>query len=202
MYRCLSDRSPGRSLPAQKERERMAHTTIINGSVFVHNGDFSGDVRIVNPSWGKVADHDEHGKPIYEATIPFEDIKGLVAAYVRDQRWGWVYTPSSTEGTEMSVSTHYSRLVRMRSHWAKTPSNHAPYRHLLHDPNNDEEMSGRELLAMAMDQLGIEDGEVFEITVTRLLRHRRDLDTETHHELVEPHIYKRIPGDSPSRAPR
>jgi hypothetical protein len=50
------------------------HTTKGKKAVFNHNGDFSGDVRI----------YDTETKQ--EMWIPFDDLKALVAAYVRTEK--------------------------------------------------------------------------------------------------------------------
>lgn len=46
----------------------MTHTTRIGETAFTHNGDYSGDVTIVGRNGGW--------------TVPFEDLKGLVAQYI------------------------------------------------------------------------------------------------------------------------
>jgi len=57
----------------------MSHTTRINDSVFIHNGDYSGDVRIHHPQ-----DQDSPPTPLVEATIPMEDLLGFVGQYFKD----------------------------------------------------------------------------------------------------------------------
>lgn len=54
------------------------HTTEGNKARFFHNGDFSGNVQIVVKATGE------------EIEIPFEDIKTLVAEYVRRDRIRWL----------------------------------------------------------------------------------------------------------------
>jgi hypothetical protein len=49
------------------------HTTEIQGHVIHHNGDYSGDVTIIDPAKD-------------EMTLPFEVLKELVANYVRDEQ--------------------------------------------------------------------------------------------------------------------
>lgn len=49
------------------------NTTIINRTMFSHNGGNDGDVRIIKEGGGEV-------------TIPFNDIKGFVAEYVRKSK--------------------------------------------------------------------------------------------------------------------
>ena len=48
------------------------HTTEVNDTLFVHNGDFSGDVE-VRTFEGRLS-------------VPFADLKALVACYVRQVR--------------------------------------------------------------------------------------------------------------------
>jgi len=59
------------------------HTTAINGRMFVHHGDFSGEIE-----FNAVVDDDEHrelsGKTIC-VKVPFADLKGIVAEAVRRQ---------------------------------------------------------------------------------------------------------------------
>jgi hypothetical protein len=50
------------------------HTTKINDTAFIHNGDFSGDIKI---RCSRGAD---------EITLPFADIKAIVARYVIGER--------------------------------------------------------------------------------------------------------------------
>jgi hypothetical protein len=50
------------------------HTTKIGNYTFIHNGDYSGNTRIVN------------GLTHEEMEVPFDALKGLVAEYVRDER--------------------------------------------------------------------------------------------------------------------
>lgn len=50
----------------------MSHTTKIGATVFIHNGDFSGDIEIVRPD-GKL-------------TVPFEDVASIVAEFVKQRR--------------------------------------------------------------------------------------------------------------------
>ena len=65
------------------------------GTVFQHNGDFSGDVTIVAESrdveqTGRAPD----GKPFTYVTIPFEAIEALVAEKVRVKLIGELETAS------------------------------------------------------------------------------------------------------------
>lgn len=48
------------------------HTTVYKDTRFHHNGDFSGDIRIVRDG--------------REMEVPFKDILALVARFVRDER--------------------------------------------------------------------------------------------------------------------
>jgi hypothetical protein len=66
----------------------MITTKFDNGRVFIHNGDYSGDL-IINADPDEVAkvDYDSITRlPGWHVTIPFEDIKAIVAEYVRRQR--------------------------------------------------------------------------------------------------------------------
>ena len=58
----------------------MAHTTEIQGYTFTHNGDFSGDVDIVDTSRGPASWNNE---PI---TIPFSVLADFVAQYIVGER--------------------------------------------------------------------------------------------------------------------
>lgn len=51
----------------------MSHTTKINNAVFIHNGDFSGDVTITLD-----------GR--HELVIAFDTLRGFVAEYARTER--------------------------------------------------------------------------------------------------------------------
>lgn len=50
----------------------MAHTTKIHKTVFIHDGDFEGNVFITHGT-GKVE-------------LPMEDLKEFIAEYIRDKR--------------------------------------------------------------------------------------------------------------------
>jgi len=56
----------------------MSHTTRINETIFIHNGDYSGDVLVSNPR------DQERFTPLVEATIPMEDLLGFVGEYFKD----------------------------------------------------------------------------------------------------------------------
>jgi hypothetical protein len=55
--------------------ENRMYTTKVNKTIFHHNGDFSGDIHIYfeNNSGAEIL-------------IPFDDIKGLVAEYIRREK--------------------------------------------------------------------------------------------------------------------
>lgn len=53
----------------------MSHTTCGKEHLFIHNGDFSGDVIIARSKDG-----------VELAEVPFADLKMLVASWVRDKR--------------------------------------------------------------------------------------------------------------------
>lgn len=50
----------------------MSHTSTIGKTTFIHNGDFEGEVEVRNGDQSMV--------------LPFADIKGIVAEFVRNQR--------------------------------------------------------------------------------------------------------------------
>lgn len=50
----------------------MSHSTKINGTLFIHDGDYGEDIEICTSS-----------APVL---VPFEDLKGFVANYVRDRK--------------------------------------------------------------------------------------------------------------------
>jgi hypothetical protein len=55
----------------------MSHTTQCKGgTVFIHNGDFSGDVEIV-----EAGDPNDMGRK--RVAVPFSDIKAFVASWAR-----------------------------------------------------------------------------------------------------------------------
>ncbi len=63
------------------------HTTVIDDHRFHHNGDYSGDVRIIVPA-DKV-DHIDWPTPAdgtFQITIPFEVLAEFVGEAVRDAR--------------------------------------------------------------------------------------------------------------------
>ena len=60
------------------------HTTV-ESTRFYHNGDFSGNVDIIDLKTDR------------EVTIPFDDLKELVAAYVRTKAIGTIEDMSADE---------------------------------------------------------------------------------------------------------
>jgi hypothetical protein len=68
-----------------KSRSKPVHTSKINETRFVHNGDFSGDIRVlVKPEQVQRLDWpDELGGSVVEVEIPFDDLKGIVFEYLR-----------------------------------------------------------------------------------------------------------------------
>lgn len=63
------------------------HTHKAGDTIFHHNGDFSGDVKIVlytEPKESPVPAED--GRRWWEVEVPFEDLRSLVAEYVRGRR--------------------------------------------------------------------------------------------------------------------
>jgi hypothetical protein len=61
------------------------HTTKANlGSTFIHNGDYSGDLIISVPA-DKVKEVPDPTGAWVHINLPFEDIKQLVADYVRER---------------------------------------------------------------------------------------------------------------------
>ncbi len=62
----------------------MITTKFDNGRVFLHNGDYSGDLLInIGPGEVETLDVMPGQPPTKRVTIPFEDIKAIVAEYVR-----------------------------------------------------------------------------------------------------------------------
>jgi hypothetical protein len=74
----------GTSPEAQAETERgdgaVSHTTeAAGGTVFIHNGGYDGDVRVVSQNGGVLED----GR--FEVDIPFTDLRSLVLDYLRQR---------------------------------------------------------------------------------------------------------------------
>lgn len=64
----------------------MSHTTrAALGTVFHHNGDYSGDVTVVPVSFPERVDSAD-GSIHFSVDIPFADLRELVFAYLRDRR--------------------------------------------------------------------------------------------------------------------
>lgn len=62
------------------------HTTrLSSGRDLMHNGDFSGNLHIICAP-GEVENIAGANGPIVRVTIPFEDLKEIVAEYVRGER--------------------------------------------------------------------------------------------------------------------
>ena len=55
----------------------MSHTTEIHGTVFIHDGDFFGDV---------IIKHHNHGEPPFEVSIPFATLREFVVEHVRQEK--------------------------------------------------------------------------------------------------------------------
>jgi hypothetical protein len=69
----------------------MSHTTKCNGgTVFIHNGDFSGDVEIVEAG----CPNDMSRKRI---SVPFSDVKALVAKWARSRLVQQIENASANE---------------------------------------------------------------------------------------------------------
>jgi hypothetical protein len=67
-----------------KIEEQTMHTSKINETRFVHNGDFSGDIRVlVKPEQVQRLDVPMLGGSVVEMEIPFDDLKGIVFEYLR-----------------------------------------------------------------------------------------------------------------------
>lgn len=65
----------------------MITTKLGNGRVFLHNGDYSGDLLInVSPKEVEKLDPAPGEPPTMRVTIPFDDIKTIVAEYVLRNR--------------------------------------------------------------------------------------------------------------------
>lgn len=62
------------------------HSTEINGIVFHHNGDFSGDVKIDVPTANMSEFTPAFGEDVqFMVTIPFETLRNLVLEYIRNK---------------------------------------------------------------------------------------------------------------------
>lgn len=61
------------------------HTTKTDNFVWHHNGDFSDDVHLIIPDDKSIIERTTvlGGANYYEVRIPFEDLKSLVAEYIR-----------------------------------------------------------------------------------------------------------------------
>ena len=68
------------------EREAKMHTTEGNKVRFLHNGDYSGDVEIVDKATGEQL-----------AIIPFTDLAALVAGWVYDMRLAHLEQASTSD---------------------------------------------------------------------------------------------------------
>jgi hypothetical protein len=55
------------------------------GTVFHHNGDYSGDVTVIPVSFPERRDGPD-GAISFSVDIPFEDLRQLVLGYLRDRR--------------------------------------------------------------------------------------------------------------------
>ena len=76
----------------------MITTKLDNGRVFLHNGDFSGNL-LINVAPGEV-DYTETvpGEPTtWRVALPFEDVKAIVAEYVRRERTTALETASDDD---------------------------------------------------------------------------------------------------------
>lgn len=71
----------------------MSHTTRVGKTVFIHNGDFSGDVELIVDK--QQIQKWEHGERT--VSVPFEEIKGLVAEYVRQKTLEAVHAADADE---------------------------------------------------------------------------------------------------------
>ena len=68
----------------------MSHTTKIGDTVFTHDGDFGGNVEIKS-------------KGMPTINIPFEDLKGIVAEYIRYHMMSRLESMDRTEIIETGV---------------------------------------------------------------------------------------------------
>jgi hypothetical protein len=76
----------------------MSHTTKgPDGTVFHHNGDYSGDLDIVVRREPKMFATPE-GPTAWVVSVPFADIRSLVLSYLRDKRTGEL---EDAEGDEL-----------------------------------------------------------------------------------------------------
>jgi hypothetical protein len=58
----------------------VSHTTEAEGgTVFIHNGDYSGDIRVISRKGEQLDD----GR--FEVEVPFTDLRAIVLGYLRDR---------------------------------------------------------------------------------------------------------------------
>ena len=75
----------------------MSHTTKAGGgTVFIHNGDYSGDVTVIPVSFPEQVSAAD-GSIKFSVDIPFTDLRELVFAYLRDREIEQVEQASDRE---------------------------------------------------------------------------------------------------------
>ena len=75
----------------------MSHTTKAgSGTVFIHNGDYSGDVTVIPASFPERVSAPD-GSITFSVDIPFADLRELVFAYLRDRKTEQIEQASDRE---------------------------------------------------------------------------------------------------------
>jgi len=86
----------------------MSHTTrAAGGTVFTHNGDYSGDVGVtVYTAPEELTDGSpfEH-RAAWRVAVPFADLRELVFAYLRDRKSEWLEQCSDGEFEAVLLGT-------------------------------------------------------------------------------------------------
>jgi hypothetical protein len=89
----------------QRGSSAMSHTTrAAGGTVFTHNGDYSGDVGIVVRLEPRMFATPE-GPTAWDVRIPFADLRELVFAYLRDRKSEWLEQCSDGEFEAVLLGT-------------------------------------------------------------------------------------------------
>lgn len=78
----------------------MSHTTVIDEYTFIHNGDYSGDIKIVGP---KKADNGEHTTELH---VPMVVLEQFIAGKVQTE------LIATVENLDLSRPSHRQALER------------------------------------------------------------------------------------------
>jgi hypothetical protein len=75
----------------------MSHTTkAALCTVFIHNGDYSGDVTVISVSFPEQLPASD-GSITFGVDVPFADLRELVFGYLRNRRIEWLEQASDGE---------------------------------------------------------------------------------------------------------